>query len=108
MHMDKKLTWKEHIVKKRKQIDLNFKQLYWLLGRKSPLSMENKVLVYKVAKKPPYGRMASDYGVAPATPVLPSCKDANPRYSDQWPMRHGTYKIQRFTTISTSHSSKMF
>jgi hypothetical protein len=52
MHMDKKLTWREHIVKKRKQIDLKFKQLYWLLGRKSPLSLENKVLVYKVAIKP--------------------------------------------------------
>jgi hypothetical protein len=52
MHMDKKLTWREHIVKKRKQIDLKFKQLYWLLGRKSPSSLENKVLVYKVAIKP--------------------------------------------------------
>ena len=52
MHMDKKLTWKEHIVKKRKQIDLKFKQLYRLLGRKSPLSLENKVLVYKVVIKP--------------------------------------------------------
>ena len=52
MHMDAKLTWREHIVKKRKQIDLKFKQLYWLLGRKSPLSLENKVLVYKVAIKP--------------------------------------------------------
>lgn len=50
--MDKKLTWREHIVKKRKQIDLKFKQLYWLLGRQSPLSLENKVLVYKVAIKP--------------------------------------------------------
>jgi hypothetical protein len=36
MHMDTNLTWREHIVKKRKQIDLKFKQLYWLLGRKSP------------------------------------------------------------------------
>lgn len=50
--MNKKLTWREHIAKKRKQIDLTFKQLYWLLGRQSPLSLENKVLVYKVAIKP--------------------------------------------------------
>ena len=50
--MDAKLTWREHIIKKRKQIDLKFKQLYWLLSRKSPLSLENKVLVYKVAIKP--------------------------------------------------------
>jgi hypothetical protein len=52
MPMDTKLTWREHIVKKRKQIDLKFKQLYWLLGRKSPLPLENKALVYKVAIKP--------------------------------------------------------
>jgi hypothetical protein len=52
--------------------------------------------------------MASNYGVAPATPVLPSYKDANPKYSDQWRMRLGTYQIPRFTTISASHSSKMF
>jgi hypothetical protein len=51
--------------------------------------------------------MASNYGVAPATPVLQSYKDANPRYSDQWHMRHGTYQIPRFITISASHSSKM-
>jgi hypothetical protein len=29
-----------------------FKQQYWLLGRKSPLSLENKVLVYKGVIKP--------------------------------------------------------
>jgi len=51
LHMDTKLTWREHIIKKRKQIDHKFKQLYWLLGRKSLLSLENKVLVYKVAIK---------------------------------------------------------
>jgi hypothetical protein len=52
--------------------------------------------------------VASNYGVAPATPVLPFSKNANPKYSDQWWMRHGTYRIPRFTTISACHSSKMF
>jgi hypothetical protein len=51
--------------------------------------------------------MASKYGVAPATPVLPSYKDVNPRYPDQWLMRHGTYQISRFIKVSASHSSKM-
>jgi hypothetical protein len=51
--------------------------------------------------------MASNYGVAPATPLLPSSKDANPKYSDRWRMRHGTYQIPRFTTISAFHASKM-
>jgi hypothetical protein len=52
--------------------------------------------------------MASNYGVAPATQVSPSYKDANQKYSDLWQTRHGTYQIPRFTTISASHSSKMF
>jgi hypothetical protein len=52
--------------------------------------------------------MALNYGVAPATPVLPFSKDANPKYSDQWWMRHGTYQIPRFTTTSAFHSSQMF
>jgi hypothetical protein len=51
--------------------------------------------------------MASNYVVAPATPVLPSSKDANPKHTDQWRMRHGTHQIPRFTTISAFHSSKM-
>jgi hypothetical protein len=52
MHMDGKLNWREHTGTKRKQSDLKFKQLYWLLGRKAPLSLENKVLIYKVVIKP--------------------------------------------------------
>jgi hypothetical protein len=52
MHMDGKLNWREHIAKNGKQTDLQFKQLYWFLGRKSPLSLENKVIVYKVVIKP--------------------------------------------------------
>jgi hypothetical protein len=52
MHMDGKLNWRGHIAKKRKQTDLKFKQLFWILGRKSPLSMENEVIVYKAVIKP--------------------------------------------------------
>ena len=40
------------LLKATEQVDLKFKQLYRLLGRKSQLSLENKVLVYKVAIKP--------------------------------------------------------
>lgn len=52
IHIDSKLTWKEHIVKKRKQIDLKIKELHWLIGRKSKLSLENKLLLYKSIIKP--------------------------------------------------------
>jgi hypothetical protein len=47
MIMDSKLTWKRHVVKKRKQIDLTIKQMNWLIGSKSNLAVENKILIYK-------------------------------------------------------------
>jgi len=50
MHLDHKLSWKDDIVMKRKQIELKVKELYWLLGRKSQLSIENKLLIYKIIK----------------------------------------------------------
>jgi hypothetical protein len=37
---------------KRKQIELKVKELYWLLGRKSQLSIENKLLMYKTVINP--------------------------------------------------------
>jgi hypothetical protein len=45
--VDNKLTWKDHIIKKRKQMDLRRKELYWLLGMKSHVSVDNKLLLYK-------------------------------------------------------------
>ena len=47
LHLDTKLNWREHITKKRKQMDLRYKELYWLLGRSSHLSINNKLLLYK-------------------------------------------------------------
>jgi hypothetical protein len=38
LHLDTKLIWRDHITKKWKQMDLRYKELYWLLGRSSPLS----------------------------------------------------------------------
>jgi hypothetical protein len=52
MHLDHKLSWRDYIVMKRKQIELKVKELYWLLGRKSQLSTENKLLIYKTTIKP--------------------------------------------------------
>jgi len=35
MHLDRRLTWKKHILSKRKQLGLKLYQMYWLIGRKS-------------------------------------------------------------------------
>jgi len=48
----RKLTWRKHITTKRKQLDLKLRRLYWIIGRKSQLSLENKLLVYKAILKP--------------------------------------------------------
>jgi hypothetical protein len=52
LHFDRRLNWKAHISKKRKQTDLKAKEINWLIGRKSNLSIENKLLVYKAVIKP--------------------------------------------------------
>jgi hypothetical protein len=54
LHLDRRLTWKTHIKakKKKQQLNIKTKQMNWLIGRKSQLSLENKLLIYKVILKP--------------------------------------------------------
>lgn len=52
MHLDRKLNWKNHIFNKRKQLGIQLHKLYWMLGRTSRLSIQNKTLIYKVVLKP--------------------------------------------------------
>uniref|UniRef100_A0A2A4K8E7 Reverse transcriptase domain-containing protein n=1 Tax=Heliothis virescens TaxID=7102 RepID=A0A2A4K8E7_HELVI len=52
LHLDKRLTWANHIKAKRKEADIQFKNLYWLVGRQSSLSLSNKILIYKAIIKP--------------------------------------------------------
>jgi hypothetical protein len=42
MTLDAKLRWKEHIQKKRDELNIKFKKMYWLLGRNSELSVHNQ------------------------------------------------------------------
>jgi hypothetical protein len=52
LHLDRRLTWKCHISALRKHLDLRTKELYWILGKHSPLSLSNKLLLYKAMLKP--------------------------------------------------------
>jgi hypothetical protein len=47
MTLDAKLRWKEHIKKKRDELNIKFRKMYWLLGRNSDLSVHNKIIFYK-------------------------------------------------------------
>jgi len=42
-----RLTWREHIAMKRKQLDHKTREINWLIGKNSPLSLENRILIYK-------------------------------------------------------------
>lgn len=52
MTLDAKLRWKEHIKKKQEEIKLRAKGMYWLIGRRSQLTIQNKVLLYNQVIKP--------------------------------------------------------
>ena len=45
IHLVWKLAWSKHISTKRKQLDHKLRKLYWVIGGKSQLSPENKLLV---------------------------------------------------------------
>lgn len=64
LHIDRRLTWRTHIFTKRKQLGLQLSKLYWLIGRKSKLSVENKLLIYKIILKPIWTYGISLWGTA--------------------------------------------
>ena len=52
MHLDTRLTWKTHLDKKHTEINLKYKKMYWLIGRKSQLSLKTKTILYQALLKP--------------------------------------------------------
>jgi hypothetical protein len=52
LHLDEKLTWKNHIKAMRRQLELKLKNMYWLMNKKSKLLVENKLTIYKAILKP--------------------------------------------------------
>jgi hypothetical protein len=49
LHLDRRLTWHKHIFAK---LGISLTKMYWLLGRKSKLSTNNKLLIYKTIFNP--------------------------------------------------------
>lgn len=52
IHLDDKLIWRKHIFTKRLAAGLKLRSLNWMLNRKSKLSLENKIIIYKCILKP--------------------------------------------------------
>jgi hypothetical protein len=64
MTLDAKLWWKEHIKKKRDELNIKLRKMYWLLGRNSELSVHNKFTLYKQLNVH-FGVMVSSSGAEP-------------------------------------------
>jgi len=52
LYLDQRLTWSTHIKSKRLHLYFKLRSMNWLLGRKSQLSLANKLLLYKWMLKP--------------------------------------------------------
>lgn len=64
MTLDAKLKWKEHIKIKRAELDIKMRNLQWLIGRNSSLSVHCKLLIYKQKIKPVWMYGAPLWGCA--------------------------------------------
>jgi hypothetical protein len=47
-----RLTWKTHIKAKKRQLELKLKTMYWLMNKRSKLSVENKLTIYTAILRP--------------------------------------------------------
>lgn len=52
MTLDTQLRWKSHVKLKRKEMMLKYNRMRWLLGPRSQLSLDNKILLYKQVLRP--------------------------------------------------------
>lgn len=52
IYLDSRLTFKDHINIKVKELNINYKKMHWLLNKKSKLSIKNKLLLYNQILRP--------------------------------------------------------
>ena len=64
LHFDRSMTWKTHIKIKKKELDIKLEQMYWLMGKKSRLSLDNKILLYKYILRPIWTYGCQLWGIA--------------------------------------------
>jgi hypothetical protein len=78
LHLDHRLTWRNHIFAKRKQLGITLTKMYWLLGCQSKLTTSTKLLAYKVVLNP-FGPMVCNFGARPPLLTSKSSKDSSQR-----------------------------
>ena len=88
MNLDKRLTWKHHIAATRKHLAFKARELYWIIGKHSPLSLSDKLLIYKAILKPVWTYGIELWGCASPTniSVLQRYQSKLPRPITQAPL----------------------
>lgn len=70
LHLDSRLTWKHHIQAIINNIRIKRRQMCWLTSRKSKLSTENKLKVYKTIIKPIWTYGIPLWGIAAKSHII--------------------------------------
>jgi hypothetical protein len=52
MNLDVRLKWKAHIKKKKDELEIRRRNLPWLIGRRSQMTINNKLLIFKQILRP--------------------------------------------------------
>ncbi|KAH8273403.1 hypothetical protein KR026_005005, partial [Drosophila bipectinata] len=67
--LDRRLTYRPHLIKKRKKADQRLRSFYWLMGRRSNLRTSTKLLIYKAIIRPIWTYGIQLWGTASKTNV---------------------------------------
>jgi hypothetical protein len=95
------MRWKEHIKKKRDELNIKFRKMYWLLGRNSEQSVHNKLTLYKQVIRPVWSYGIQLWGCASESNIQVIQHYQNKVLSIL--LTHlGTFKIVAFIVISES------
>jgi hypothetical protein len=69
LHLDRRLTWHKYIFIKQKELGITLTRMYWLLGCKTKLSTNSKLLLYKAILKPIWTYRIQLWGMASASNI---------------------------------------
>ena len=64
MILERRMTWKRHIVDKSEQLESKLKKFYWLIGERSNLNVQSKIILYKAILKPVWSYGIQLWGTA--------------------------------------------
>jgi hypothetical protein len=89
-----------HIFAKRKQLGLSLTKMYWLLGRKSRLSTNNKLLIYKAILKPIWTYGIQLWGTTSNDLQIPTVKEEISRFSSLYTVRLRAHTNELIATLT--------